>query len=214
MIIGFLLLDSYIKAIDQLPPDRQWPFLKAIAEYRMTGKEPEFESPMERMAFTLIKPTVDSTAERYEKAVDDGQKGGRPKKWIDRKEAEEAYARLGSWEAVSKELDVSLDTLNRARRRWRDDSAKLCKTMQNPNVNVNDNVNANANVNVNENVNVNSHLHEQINNKEKSVTAPPPAPKGAASPLPLMPGYEFDRPDGRYRINEEGRAVRIAGEPK
>ena len=214
MIIGFLLLDSYIKAIDQLPPDRQWPFLKAIAEYRMTGKEPEFESPMERMAFTLIKPTVDSTAERYEKAVDDGQKGGRPKKWIDRKEAEEAYARLKNWDAVSKELNVSVDTLSRARRRWQESTPQNSAKPQNPNVNVNANVNANANVNVNENVNANSHLHEQINNKEKSVTAPPPAPKGAASPLPLMPGYEFDRPDGRYRINDEGRAMRIAGEPK
>ena len=212
MIIGFLLLDSYIKAIDQLPSDRQWPFLKALVSYRFEGKEPTFDSPLERMAFTVIKPTIDSVAERYEKAVTDGQKGGRPKKWIDRKEEEEAYARLGNWDAVAKELNVSDDTLRKARTKWRD-SIKPEKP-KNPNVNVNDNVNANVNVNVNENVNANSHLHEQINNKEKSVTAPPPAPKGAASPLPLMPGYEFDRPDGRYRINDEGRAIRIAGEPK
>jgi len=203
MTKGFLLMDSFIEAIDQLPPDRQWPFLKMLFDYRMNGKEPDLDSPLERMAFTVIKHSIDSAAERYDKAIEDGQKGGRPKKWIDREEAEAAYARLKSWEAVSKELDVSKDTLDRARKRWREtDAAKP------------QNHTKNKTMTDNKTVTKTKAYYQEMNkeNQKEKVADPPPAPTGAAAPLPMMPGYEFDRPDGRYRITEEGRAVRI-GEP-
>ena len=210
MTRGFVLFESFIEAIDQLPEDRQWPFFKAIVAYRLDGKEPEFLSPLERMAFTVMKSSLDASAERYKKAVDDGQKGGRPKKWIDREEAEEAFARLKSWAAVAAELDVNEDTLRKARRKWSEQKTRKTEKPKNPLVNVIDNVT----VDVNENVNDNFHLYQQEkkNKKEKTDASPPPAPNGASAPLPMMPGWEFDRPDGRYRITEEGRAVKI-GEP-
>lgn len=206
MTRAFVLFDSFIEAIDQLPPDRQWPFLKEIVAYRLDGKEPTFSSPLERMAFTVMKPSIDASAERYNKAVEDGQKGGRPKKWIDREEAEEAFARLKNWGAVAAELDVNEDTLRKARRKWAEQKPEKPK---NPTKTITKTEN--------KTVTKTESYSQVINNKEKnkqSVAAPPPGPKGAAAPLPLMPGYEFDRPDGRYRINDEGRAVRIADEPK
>lgn len=204
MTKGFLLLDSFIEAIDQLPPDRQWPFLKELAAYRMEGKEPVLESPLERIAFTVIKRSIDASAERYDKAIEEGQKGGRPKKWIDREEAEEAYERLKNWDAVAKELDVSENTLRKARARWSEDDPQKLK---------NHNKNKNKTMTDNKTVTKTKSYYQEINNKTTSGASPPPAPNGAAAPLPLMPGYEFDRPDGRYRITDEGRMVKIADKP-
>lgn len=205
MTRGFLLLDSFIEAIDQLPADRQWPFLKALFDYRMEGKNPELDSPLEKMAFTVIKRSIDASAERYDKAVEEGQKGGRPRRWIERGEAEEAYARLGNWEAVAKELNVSDNTLRKARAAWESGNPQKLK-----------NHNKNKNKTMTDNKTMTKTYYQSVvkeNQKEKDAS-PPPAPDGASAPLPLMPGYEFDRPDGRYRINEEGRAIRIADKPK
>lgn len=209
MTRGFLLLDSFIEAIDQLPADRQWPFLKALFDYRMEGKEPELDSPLERMAFTVIKRSIDASAERYEKAVEDGQKGGRPKRWIEREEAEEAYARLKSWDAVAKELDVSKETLRKARIKW-------AEYDKNPDAQKPKNHTKNKNKTTTDNKTMTKTYYQSVDkeNQKEKTASPPPAPDGASAPLPLMPGYEFDRPDGRYRINEEGRAIRIADKPK
>ena len=81
--------------------------------------------------------SVESAKRRYDKSVEDGGKGGRPKKWIDRTEAELAFKRLGNWTKVAKELDVSEDTLYRARMKWKN-TAKP-QNPQNPNVYVYDN---------------------------------------------------------------------------
>ena len=82
--------------------------------------------------------SVESAKRRYDKSVEDGGKGGRPKKWIDRTEAELAFKRLGNWTKVAKELDVSEDTLYRARMKWKN-TAKP-QNPQNLNVSISDSV--------------------------------------------------------------------------
>lgn len=98
--------------------------------------------------------SVDAAHRRYDASVDSGKKGGRPRKWIEREEAEKLYSELGVWSKVAEALDVAEDTLYRARLRWKaDDTAKP----QNLNVNVNDTVNDNDTV--------------SINNKKENATA-------------------------------------------
>ena len=197
---GFLLLDSYIEAIDQLPDDRRWPFCKELIAYRMEGKEPELTTPLEKMAWTVMKPTIDASSNRYKQAEDTGKKGGRPRKWIDREEAEKLYEQLGNWKDVAEKLDVNEDTLRRARTAWQ----QKPEQPKNHNVNVNDN----------ENVNVNDNSHYQLINKKEAST---PGPQGPASPQlkeqqqaqPMGEGYQFQK-NGKTYVVRGGECVEIA----
>lgn len=104
-------------------------------------------------AIIQMLASVKAAKDRHEKAVENGvkggEKGGRPKKWIEREEADALYAELKNWRAVADALDVDEDTLRKLRYAW-DQKAEKPKNRKNPNVNVNDNVNDNVNVNVND----------------------------------------------------------------
>lgn len=84
-------------------------------------------------------PVIEAAKRRYNKAVEDGAKGGRPSKWIDKDEAEQIYKEAGSWNAVAEKLNVDIKTLQKARFSW------YGKNGKNPNVNVNENDNVNVN---------------------------------------------------------------------
>ena len=118
MSYGFVVLQSYIDAINELPEERRWPFFCELFDYRMNGAEIHPQDASERVAALLIMPVVDKSATRYDAAKKNGEKGGRPRKWIDQTEAEMLYSELGSWDKVADELDVDRKTLRRARVAW------------------------------------------------------------------------------------------------
>lgn len=118
MSYGFVVLQSYIDAINELPEERRWPFFCELFDYRMNGAEIHPQNASERVAALLIMPVVDKSATRYDAAKKNGEKGGRPRKWIDQTEAEMLYSELGSWDKVADELDVDRKTLRRARVAW------------------------------------------------------------------------------------------------
>jgi hypothetical protein len=118
MSYGFVVLQSYIDAINELPEERRWPFFCELFDYRMNGAEIHPQKASERVAALLIMPVVDKSATRYDAAKKNGEKGGRPRKWIDQTEAEMLYSELGSWDKVADELDVDRKTLRRARVAW------------------------------------------------------------------------------------------------
>lgn len=125
--------------------------------------------------------SVESAKKRYEASIENGKKGGRPKKWIDKEEAEELYAKLKSWGKVADELEVDRETLRKARAIWNAEKPK------NPNDNVNDNDNENDNDN----------YHYQLLNKavEGSPKAPSPAEKGKPE--------KYRDENGMWRIKRE-----------
>lgn len=90
---------------------------------------------------------VDAAKKRYDSAVENGKKGGRPRKWIDQEEAEALYAKLGSWPKVADALDVDRSTLWKARKAWE----YAVEKPKNLNVTVNDTVNDNDTVSINNN---------------------------------------------------------------
>jgi hypothetical protein len=74
----FLCYESYLAAIDLLPDCERWPFWKEIAQYAMYGEKPPLCTDMQKMAFTLISPNIDSCNRRYKTSVENGKKGGNP----------------------------------------------------------------------------------------------------------------------------------------
>lgn len=71
------------------------------------------------MTVKSMLASVEASRHRYEKAVERGKKGGRPKIWVDREEAEKLYAESNSWKYVAEKLGVSQDKLYRCRMAWK-----------------------------------------------------------------------------------------------
>ncbi len=77
---SFVFYKSFYKAIKKIPKKYQLELYDAIAQYSLTGNEPENLSGTASAMFVLIKPNIDSSQRRYEASVENGKKGGRPKK--------------------------------------------------------------------------------------------------------------------------------------
>lgn len=141
MVKSFVFYVGFRNSIERLPEDIQLEAYKALIACGLGEKIPDdYECPINAVLEAMM-PNIEAAHDRYEKAVSDGEKGGRPKKWIDREEAEKLYAELKSWDKVADELDVSRETLRKARLAWNAQKPK--------NLNINNNVNENFNVNEN-----------------------------------------------------------------
>lgn len=116
--------------------------------------------------------SVESAKRRYDKSVEDGSKGGRPHKWIDKDEAELLYSDLGSWEKVADELNVDPKTLRRARAAW-----KRGKTGKNPNVYVYDSVSVSESDSVSDSDIRNNNKNKKPSQAADGADAPPPVPE-------------------------------------
>lgn len=192
MADGFVVLPSYVEAIRLLPEERRWPFFEELFRYRMDGTEPEIQSDLERMALTVIFPIVDASVERYEKNKENGEKGGRPRKWIPPEEWQ-AYRKEHTQQETAEHFGISVRTLQN----W-EQAAKTGK---------------NQNLNKNKNSNINSHKNIDISNsKEKNAGTPeglkgPPAPRSNIQAG--LPGYEWVRDGVRYRITENSEVEEL-----
>ena len=188
MADGFVVLPSYVEAIRLLPEERRWPFFEELFQYRMDGTEPEIQSDLERMALTVIFPIVDASVERYKTAKENGEKGGRPRKFIP-PEDWQAYRKEHNQKETAEHFGISVDTLQR----WE----KAAKP-QNHNININDNKNLNVNSNSNSN-------YQNKNNKASR----PEERKGAPAPRPGTPGYVWVRDGIRYRITSRNEVEEL-----
>ena len=79
MASGIVILPSYYEAIKDLPDADRLQIYDAIVRYGLYGEIIEM-SPMIKSMFTLIKPNIDSSQNRYRAAKENGSLGGRPKK--------------------------------------------------------------------------------------------------------------------------------------
>ena len=169
---SFIFYKSFYDAAAQAPNEAEREdILWYLVEVCLGVKEIEdIPFPASAVAVQALA-SVESAKRRYDKSVEDGKKGGRPRRWVDRAEAEKLFAKLGTWTKVAEALEVSDDTLYRARMRWKRDAAKP----QNPNVYVSDYVSVSESDSV-------SDSDIRNNNSNPSQTAggadaPPPAPE-------------------------------------
>lgn len=123
---SFVFYRSFYEAIKIIPEENQLILYRAIFEYVFENKEPDITG-LELALFITFKTQIDIATKKYNSCVENGKKGGRPKK---------------------NQTDLLEQNPIKTQK-------NLTKTKGKPNKNLNDNVNDNDNVNVNDNDNVN-----------------------------------------------------------
>ena len=127
---SFVFYESFYDILQMLPDDKDWrTLIESVCEYAFTGEHEPLPTFALEIAFKHFQVSIDGADKRYQKAIEDGKKGGRPRKWIDQTEAELLYSEFGSWEKVAEELDVSRETLRKARAAWLKRNAKKPKNL-------------------------------------------------------------------------------------
>ena len=159
---------------------------EGLITYGLTGEKPPLRYPLNAI-LEQMTASVKAAADRYAAAKENGEKGGRPKKYIPPEEWK-AFRKEHSQKETAEHFGISVDTLQR----WE----KTAKP-QNLNNNINDNLNLNVNSNSNSNYKKNN-----INNKGGT----PSQPQSGSAPRPMMPGYEFIHNGKQWRINDRGVA--------
>lgn len=77
---GFIFYKSFYDSINALDESMQLEVYKALAEYGLTGEIGDDLSPIAKALLTAMIPTIDNANKRYVASVENGKKGGRPKK--------------------------------------------------------------------------------------------------------------------------------------
>ena len=92
---SFVFYDGFYEAIQELETaEEKVELLDAICTYEFTGEIPEMSYAC-RVAFKVIKKSLDTANIRYLASVENGKKGGRPKKEENLTEPNETYNNLG-----------------------------------------------------------------------------------------------------------------------
>lgn len=189
---GFVVLPSYVESIRLLPEERRWPFFEELFRYRMDGTEPQPQSDLELMALVNIFPVIDRSVERYAANKENGEKGGRPRKWIPPEEWQE-YRKTHTQKETAAHFGISERTLQG----W-EQAAKTRK-------------NQDKDIDKDRDMDTDKDIHIPISKKENKEKAETPKTlKGVSAIRSGDPGYEFERDGVRYRITEE-REVMVLG---
>ena len=172
---AFVFYESFYDILQMLPSAEDWRMLiEAVCEYAFTGERDPLPTPALEIAFKHFQISIDSASARYDKAVEEGKKGGRPHKWVDRTEAERLFEEHKSWTKVAEIMDVSDDTMYRARMKWKN-TAKP-QNPQNLNVSISDSVSVSESDAV-----AYSDSDTKRNSNKKAPDAPTTDPNGSPS---------------------------------
>ena len=207
---SFVFYSSFLDTIERAPEQVRLSLFTELCNCGLERKKlSEVEYPV-CLFVTQAMANVERSNKRYEQAVENGKQGGRPKKWIDQTEAEKLFSELGSWNAVAEKLDVSPNTLYKARSIW--EERKNLKNLKNLNVNYN----------VNDNVNDNEKIYKDFSqlSLSKNLNNPSDETDGTLlEAVPPPPGWEWRggvlEDDGhhfRLAINKttrEGRGIQL-----
>lgn len=79
-INNFLFYASFLECVENAPESERAETVYAIVHYGIYGKIPDNVPQSFKMIFPAIKPNIDSSIKRYNAYVENGKKGGRPKK--------------------------------------------------------------------------------------------------------------------------------------
>lgn len=76
----FIFYKSFLDSINELTDDLQFELFKAIANYGIYGEIQSDASPVCKALMVSFKPVIDSANKSYDTKVENGRRGGRPKK--------------------------------------------------------------------------------------------------------------------------------------
>lgn len=166
-ISGIVIYDSmyaqYNRLLNKGKIEEANAYIKAILDYGFLGIEPEVDSDIWLYGFDSVKCVIDSAKVRYNKSVENGKTGGRPKAELRKEEVLKKKEELGSWNAVAKYFGVTDRTIRNYRTEWEKAEEtensfpeKTEKTSgnffrnsgngKNLNININNNINKNNNI--------------------------------------------------------------------
>jgi hypothetical protein len=77
---GFVILPSYYEAGKGLDDQTRLELWDTLIHYGMTGEMTESDNIVVKSLMIAFKPNIDSSIKRYNASVENGKKGGRPKK--------------------------------------------------------------------------------------------------------------------------------------
>jgi len=79
MKTSFVFFESFYEAISSMPAKYRLEIYQAICHYALYGEELEMSAKAKAL-FILMKPNIDASQKKYLSSVENGKKGGRPKK--------------------------------------------------------------------------------------------------------------------------------------
>ena len=106
-----MFLPSFAHCIEQLPQDTQLEMFWAITNYGLYGTKPKKGSVV-AATLELITPIIDASQNRYRSAVENGKKGGRPKKASDENQSETRRKPEGN-QRVNQDIDIDSEIENK-----------------------------------------------------------------------------------------------------
>ena len=133
---SFVFYETFESVIEELPEEMQLKFYKYITQYGLHGIEPEVTG-IEKAIWTQIQFAIDQAQNRRKRAIENGNKGGRPNKTETQK---------------NQTITQKNQTITQKNPDITQNNQSITQAKPNNNLNVNVNVNANDNVNVNDNV--------------------------------------------------------------
>lgn len=120
-----VIYENYISAIRALPEEYQLNMYEIIFDYIFKDKEPDRKNGVEYALFLSMKTNIDNSKKRYDSQIENGKKGGRPRK--------------------NQDLEEQINDLSITQPK-----PKITQLKPNTNLNDNDNDNDNVNDNVND----------------------------------------------------------------
>ena len=123
---GFIFYKSFYDSINALDESMQLEVYKALAEYGLTGEMRDDLSPITKALLTAMIPTIDNANKRYVASVENGKKGGRPKK--DKEVVQE----------IKENLEEPRHNLEKPKQNLKEPSRNLKEPNPNPYVSVSD----------------------------------------------------------------------------
>lgn len=127
---SFVFFKSFFDAIEELPAKYQPDVYAAVCKYSLYGEIPELTG-VAKALFILMKANIDASEKKYIAAIENGKKGGRPKKDAEITE----QAEENPTETEEKPKDNPIETQEKPK-----DNPTETETKPKDNLNDNDNV--------------------------------------------------------------------------
>lgn len=120
---GFIFYRSFFESISALDDSMQLEVYQALVDYGLNGVMRDDLSPITKALLTAMIPTIDNANKRYIASVENGKKGGRPKK---------------NKEVKTEEIEPDVENLEKPNQNLKKPSNNLEKPNPNPYVSVSD----------------------------------------------------------------------------
>ena len=147
---SFVFYESVAKQGDRLAnrlgKEVAYDFYKAVIDFGLYGVVPDESEEVWLYGLEQAITSISAAKDRYNAAIENGKKGGRPVVELKEKAVLKKKEELGTWKAVASYYGVTEQTLRNKRAEWE-------KQKNQKNLNDNDNDNDNDNVNEKENDN-------------------------------------------------------------